>query len=526
MQHETDVVVIGGGATGAGTLRDLAMRGFRALLVERSDLSNGTSGRYHGLLHSGGRYAVKDPVSARECIRENLILRRIASAAIEDTGGLFVSTPDDDPDYANAFVAACQNTGIPVEEITTVEALRREPLLNPRITRAFSVPDGSCEPWALVEGNVASARQYGAEAWTYHQVMGFERSGDRLTAVCVTDMRTGEDKRIACSFVINAAGAWAGQIGEMAGADIHMTAGKGSMVVMNHRLVNTVINRCHMPGDGDILVPVGSVCIIGTTSINVPDPDVYDITPGEIDMMLVEGEKLIPGFSRARSLRAYAGVRPLYSDQSAESAQGRDVTRAYAVLNHLERDGLANMVSIVGGKLTTYRLMAEEGVDAMCRNLGVERECRTALEALPSCEDHRYYSIQHRLEEIEDRGGAESALVCECEFVTRAQVEEVAIAKNTHDLDDIRRELRLGMGPCQGGFCTYRAAGILHDLQHLSPEVTNDALVRFLERRWKGIKPVLWGDDLRQVKLDEEMFINLLGVGNLPHEQAVAELRP
>ncbi len=103
----TEVVVIGGGSTGAGILRDLAMRGFQTLLLEKRDLTHGTTGRYHGLLHSGGRYVVKDPQSARECIEENFILRRIMPQCLEDTGGFFVQTPWDDPAYADQFVAGC-----------------------------------------------------------------------------------------------------------------------------------------------------------------------------------------------------------------------------------------------------------------------------------------------------------------------------------------------------------------------------------------------------------------------------------
>lgn len=512
--YQTEVVVIGGGATGAGALRDAALRGFKTLLLERSDFGSGTSGRYHGLLHSGGRYAVKDPLSARECIAENIILRRIAAASIEDTGGLFVTTPDDDPAYADRFVAACHDTGIPLTELSIAEMLEREPRLNPAITRAFAVPDASCEPWALIEGNIRSAQAYGGDAWPYHQVTAFERENSRITVVRVRDVRSGEEKSIACDFVINAAGAWAGQIGELADVPIRMTAGKGSMIVMNHRVVNTVVNRCHPPGDGDILVPVGSVAIIGTTSINVPDPDEYEVEPAEIDLVLQEGELLVPGLATMRSLRAYAGVRPLYSDEAASPA-GRDVTRAFAVLDHKSRDGLDNMISIVGGKLTTYRLMAEHGVDAMCLSLRVDRSCRTADEPLPGSENGVHYSITQRLSAIEARGGDENSLVCECEYVTRAQIERVAEERGTHDLGDIRRELRLGMGPCQGGFCTYRAAGVLHDLSHLPPEETNEALSRFLEERWKGIKPVLWGDDLRQIQLDEEIYVNLLGVQRL-----------
>src|SRR5215213_9690816 len=124
---ETDVLVIGGGATGAGAAWDAALRGFDVILVDRRDLGEGTSGRFHGLLHSGGRYAVKDQDAARECIEENMILRRIVPDTIEDTGGLFVATPDDDLEYADRFVEGCKATGVPAEEVPIAEVLRREP---------------------------------------------------------------------------------------------------------------------------------------------------------------------------------------------------------------------------------------------------------------------------------------------------------------------------------------------------------------------------------------------------------------
>ena len=109
---ETDVLVIGGGATGAGVAWDAALRGFDVVLVDRADLAEGTSGRFHGLLHSGGRYVVKDPVAADECVAENAILRRVLADCIEDTGGLFVTTPDDDPEYGDRFLAGCRATGL------------------------------------------------------------------------------------------------------------------------------------------------------------------------------------------------------------------------------------------------------------------------------------------------------------------------------------------------------------------------------------------------------------------------------
>ena len=94
-----DVIIIGGGITGAGTARDCAMRGLRVLLLERGDIATGATGRNHGLLHSGARYAVTDVESAAECIRENQILKRIASHCVDDTGGLFITLPEDDLSY-------------------------------------------------------------------------------------------------------------------------------------------------------------------------------------------------------------------------------------------------------------------------------------------------------------------------------------------------------------------------------------------------------------------------------------------
>src|SRR4051795_4871509 len=177
---ELDLLVIGGGATGLGVVRDAAMRGLRCALVERGDLATGTTGRFHGLLHSGGRYVVTDPVSARECYEENLVLRRTAADTIEDTGGLFVTTPFDDPAYGDEFMAGCQASGVPVEEISPGEALRREPRLNPAIRRAFSVPDASIDVWKLAWAVAHSAEAYGARILPYHRVTDLLREGDRV----------------------------------------------------------------------------------------------------------------------------------------------------------------------------------------------------------------------------------------------------------------------------------------------------------------------------------------------------------
>nr|MBC8509054.1 anaerobic glycerol-3-phosphate dehydrogenase subunit A [Chloroflexota bacterium] len=554
----TEVLVIGGGATGTGILRDLAMRGFDAVLVEARDLTHGTTGRFHGLLHSGGRYALKDPQAAKECIEENTILRRIMPHCIEDVGGFFVVTPWDEPEYADSFLAGCRVAEIPIEEISIDQMLADEPLLNPEISRCFRVPDGAADSFAAAHANVASAREYGAKVRTYHEVTGLisdssqqtsnvQQPASKVIGALCHDLVNDDQVAIHADLVINAAGAWVGKIGASAGVEIAIRPGKGTMVAVSQRIVNTVINRCKMPADGDILVPAHTVAVMGTTDEQVPDPDSFAIEPWEVQLMLKEGEKIIPGFKEMRMLRAWAGVRPLY--QETKTNASRDIARSYVLLDHEERDGVSGMITITSGKWTTYRKMAEAAVDLVCEKMDTKRECRTHLEYLPNIEHtthqitaetqraQRKYSsnkpsrswclrgsnLGERLSKIETER-TYGQLICECELATCADIERAINEDNAKTLDDIRRDVRLGMGPCQGGFCTMRAAGILHqgavDGDQWSVEQTNVSLRDFLEERWKGVLPVLWGKQLHQERLNELIYINVLNVEHLPGPKA------
>ena len=519
-QLRTDVLVIGGGATGAGIAWDAALRGFDVILADRRDLAEGTSGRFHGLLHSGGRYPVKDPDAARECIEENVIVRRIAADCVEDTGGLFVTTPDDDPAYGDRFLEGCRATGVPADEVPVAEALRREPRLNPAIRRAFTVPDAGIDAWKTVWALADGAVAHGARVLTYHRVVALHRDGDGVTGARLRNELTGEEVDVEAGFTLNASGAWAAKLAEMAGCEgVHVAPGKGIMIAMNHRLVNTVVNRCTMPADGDILVPIRTVSVIGTTDVHQRDPDEIPVTQEEVDQMLADGERLVPGFRRARALRVWAGVRPLFEDKkTGESDSTRDVSRSHAILDHGERDGVRGFVTITGGKLTTYRLMAEETVDAMCRQLGDERPCRTRDTPLPGSEDGEPYRLGTRLR-AKERELNDEQVICECELISRRRLEETMRRRGTVNLDDIRRSLRLGMGPCQGGFCIYRATGVLHGVGRLDGPEAVGSLRWFLQERWKGMWPILYGDQLRQARLDDWIFQGLLDVEHLPADE-------
>ncbi len=554
---ETQVVVIGGGVTGVAVLRDLARRGIQAVLVERSDLGTGTSGRWHGLLHSGGRYAVRDQESARECIVENQILRRIAPHAIEDLGGLFVLLPSDDEAYAERFAVGCADAGIPAEELSAAAARRREPLLSPDVRMAYQVPDGGIDSWVLLRSMAADAEAHDARVLVRHPVVGFERRGDRLVAVRVHDRVSGEDRRIGCEWVVNASGAWAGEVGRLAGVPIHMIPGKGVMVVMAGRYVRGVVNALRKPADGDIIVPQHEVALLGTTSVEVESPDDIQVGIADVDRMVDMCAQMVPSIGTGRALRAFAGSRPLYKPEPAaadpssgpgpapagaagEVADTRAVSRTFTVLDHASRDGLENMLSIVGGKLTTCRQMAEALVDRLAGRMGVTTPCTTATVPLPGA-DHGHHRLAAPLARVE-REVAYGELLCECELVTTGQVR-AAVAAGADELEDLRRKLRVGFGPCQGAFCTWRAAAIVCEerqergeeaqaaAQAAPPVDPLDGLVRFLEERWRGQHATVWGDQARQLLLNHAIYRGTFGLepdGRLDEavELAVSDVAP
>lgn len=522
---ETQVVVIGGGATGTGILRDLALRGINAVLVEQADLAHGTSSRFHGLLHSGARYAVKDNEAARECLQENMILRRIAPNCVEVTGGLFVQLQDDDPEYTIKWLEGCAKAGIETSEIAVDEVLKQNPSLNKDMVRAFSVPDCNVDGFRVVWGNVNSARHHGAKVMTYCKVNALQQVNGRVSGVEVTHQLTGEKILIACELVINAAGAWAGEIARLAQFELPVIKDKGTLLAFNHRVFNRVINRLRAPGDGDIFVPHGTITILGTTSGIVDDPGCTKPGYSEVTELLKIGSELLPDIANCRLIRAFAGVRPLYQGSSAGSHDGRTVTRNFALIDHSQTDNLQGMISIVGGKFTTYRLMAEKTVDLAAQILKVSIPCRTAIEPLTTAVSEEllnrgrkvfgFVAAKKAAERLGDnftdvvtaaeKDPDQRQMYCECELVTMAELKSVAASGDCHTLGDLRRKTRLGMGTCQGTFCGYRSLGVLNAHTKFADD-HKAYLGSFLQRRWQGIRPVLWGEQLREAQLSTGIY--------------------
>lgn len=381
MTREPTVLVVGGGATGVGVARDLAMRGVDVTLVERGGLGGGTSGRSHGLLHSGARYADTDPEDAAECAEENRVLRDIAGACIEPTGGYFVQTTGDDPEYFDRKLAACHDAGIEAERVPLPAARDSEPALGEAVERVFRVPDAAIYPSRLVAATAADARDHGATIQTHAPVRELTEEHGHVVGADVEGVGP-----IVADHVVNATGAWAGELASSVGVDLEMHPTKGAMVVLDYPELDTVLNRCRPASDGDIVVPHDTVAVLGTTSVELETPDDLHESDAEVECVLAEGRALLADVENRAVERAYRGVRPLYSPRSYGD-DARAISRGFYLLDHAARDDVPGLTTIVGGKLTTYRLMAEATVDHVTDRLGVDAPCRTAEEALAGSDD-------------------------------------------------------------------------------------------------------------------------------------------
>ncbi|ERF77728.1 sn-glycerol-3-phosphate dehydrogenase subunit A [Gallibacterium anatis 12656/12] len=529
-QWETDVIIIGGGATGAGIARDCSLRGLRSILLERRDIATGATGRNHGLLHSGARYAVNDHESAEECIKENMILKQIARHCVEDTKGLFITLPEDDLNYQKTFIESCQKAGIEAVQIEPDLAKRLEPSVNPSLVGAVVVPDGTVDPFRLTAANMLDAKENGATILTYHEVTKLIREGDRVIGVEAFDHKRKMSVKVYAKIVVNAGGIWGQGIAEYADLKIKMFPAKGSLLIMGHRINNLVINRCRKPANADILVPGDTICVIGTTSDRIPYDQIDNmiVTPQEVDVLFTEGEKLAPALRHTRVLRAYAGVRPLVA--SDDDPSGRNVSRGIVLLDHETRDGLKGFITITGGKLMTYRLMAEWATDLICKKLNHQAECKTAKQPLPGSQEtatethQRIISIPNpiRVSAIYRHGARadrllaeqrlDRSLVCECEMVTAGEVRYAVEELDVNNLVDLRRRTRVGMGTCQGELCACRAAGLMSRFNVISARRSTTQLSSFLEERWRGIEPIAWGDAIREAEFSSWIYYSLLGL--------------
>jgi glycerol-3-phosphate dehydrogenase len=306
--------------------------------------------------------------------------------------------------------------------------------------------------------------------------------------------------------VVNAGGPWAAEICSLGDIKLDLDLSRGTMFATAGRLTNAIINRLRPPSDGDILVSIGNVSIFGTTDVPVQNPSELGIQAWEIDLLFEQGRALIPDLSARRMLRAWSGIRSNLPSKAGSRTDGRETPRSHQIVDHEQEHGLAGMLTITGGKWTTFRLIAEQVVDRVCEKAGVMADSRSAHTPLLLPDFKPKVKVSDRVIDQVNEMKTQN-LICECEYLTEDMVDYTLNRHKVGDLDGLRKRLKLGHGPCQAAYCGYRS------LSRLASEGTNltDQYLSFHQARWRGQRPVAWGSALCQMEFSRRTLLNLIG---------------
>jgi glycerol-3-phosphate dehydrogenase len=542
-----DVIVVGGGVNGTGIARDAAMRGLKVLMLEKRDVASGASGANSGMIHGGVRYLRYDRhVTELACIDSGYIQRIVPhllfripfilplTAANVDRPSLYERYISYGTEvYMGAYdLFQPHKRGKPSVRLTAEEVYALEPGIRRNLLGAVTLDEWGIDPFRLCALNALSAKAHGATVLTYTQVTGFVRgTRGEVEGVTVRDSRTGQFARYDASVVINVSGAWAPKVAAMAGVEVKMRPGKGVHLTLDRRLSNYGIITSAVDGRQIFVMPHEQTSIIGTTDDDYyGDPDDLKVTQDEVEYLIEGIAHAVPAIRETRILRAWAGLRTtLYAYGKMEDA----LSREHAIYDHASQ-GAKNLLTLIGGKLASYRAQSQELTDQLVARLGRGGDCRTHLEPLPGGERFPDTAALARDAQMPEpvvgrmayRHGRNAevicglaqqnpelrATLCRCEQTSYAEVVYCLREENVRRLIDLRRRCRVGMGPCQGARCAGQAAALFARERNLTNGEAQRELLDFVGARFRGKRPVLQGEQMAQEELNRG---NYLTVGNL-----------
>lgn len=527
---ELDLIVVGGGVNGVGIARDAAMRGLSVALFEQKDLGAGTSGASSGMIHGGVRYLQSDREITEKSCRDSGYIQRIAPHLLFRIPFVFPFlswTPHARRMQELVYVYFQEydrfqplKRGLPSSKLDREEAFRLEPGLHPDTVGAVTTDEWGINVFRLCLLNALDAAQHGAQIHLRHRVESFLRDGaGRVLGVKVRDLQTGRSREVRARLTFNAAGPWVNRVAGLAGAEVKIRPGKGIHLVFDRRIVNYAIIANAVDGRQVFIEPYGQETWIGTTDDDYyGDPGEVQATSDEVEYLLEAISTVFPTVRQHRLVRTFAGVRPTLHRYGPHED---DLSRDHAVYDH-SGDGADGLMSIAGGKLAAYRMMAEEAVDRVCERLKVRTRGRTHAVALPGGETtpapaeiaaaadidtyaaarmvHRHGGRAWNIVERIKRSPRERRILCVCEPVTEAEARHCLEHEWISTLEDLRRRTHCGGGPCQGARCARQAAWLLVEAQGGSEGDVERHVQRFVTARWREQAPVV-GHARPQVEL-------------------------
>jgi glycerol-3-phosphate dehydrogenase len=532
---EVDVIVIGGGVNGTGVARDAALRGMKVALFERHDLAFGASGNSSGMIHGGPRYLTADPdVTYTSCLDSGHIqhiaphlLFRIPFlipifGASEIAAEATLAAYDAFFDVYDRYQPL--KRGKPHVRLDTGAMRSLEPGLVNGVRGGVSFDEWGIDGARLCVANAVDAAENGAEIRTHTSVTEvLRRSDGRVYGVRYRDRTSGETGRRTAKLVVNATGAWApitATLGGLAPAATPIRPGKGIHVFLDRRLTNYAIIAHAVDGREVFLLPWQNVSVLGTT-----DDDYY----GDLDDVVATGDEVrylfqavahvFPSISGARAIGTWGGVRPTLHGWGVNEDR---LSREHRVVDHRQH-GADGLYSMIGGKLASYRLFAEEMTDELSRRLRVHAPKRTHTAKLPGGDgsvdpmelvvrggmeavtatrlEYRHGTRSMRILDRMLKDPREAAVICPCEPVTLAEVRYVVKEEYARTVEDVARRTRLGLGACGGLRCAARCGRVVAAMTERSPR---DGLLlahEFLANAARKRAPAVLPDQARQEAL-------------------------
>ncbi len=520
-----DVAIIGGGINGAGVARDCAMRRLSVALFEKNDLCSGSTGACSGMIHGGPRYLETEREVTRKSCEDSGAIQRIAPNLLFRIPILIPVLKSDPKIYiemVETFARAYDSFsslkgGKPHARLKADEVRQLDPGFVQDIAGAVSMDEWGTDPFRLVVLTAKSAVMAGAQIFMRTKVERIEEQDGEVIGLTVSSDRQSRTL-VRARTVINLAGPWAPFIDPKRMPSIRMRPSKGVHLVLDRRIVNVSLVCKAIDGRESVFIlPHEHTTLIGTTDDDYyGHPDDIPITQDDVGYLMQAVGRYFPNLPKYRVMRAFVGIRPTLFEWGVDESS---LSRDHAIYDHAQ-DGISGLYTMIGGKLAAYRMMAEEMTDVICKRLKRRELCRTHLESLPGCTTEvpwrdeakrgsfdpitvRRLMYRHGFKALEILENARKnpelrQTLCECDQILAAEVEYCVREEWANNLSDIRRRTRLGMGPCQSSRCAKQTAQFMGTLLRWSNEQVDAEARRFVEARWRGNLPVLYGEQAKQ----------------------------
>jgi glycerol-3-phosphate dehydrogenase len=541
--EDVDVVVVGGGINGTGVARDLALRGLSVALFERNDLAFGASGNNSGMIHGGVRYLRTNPSVTETSCRDSGYIQKIAPFLLHRIP--FLLPVRGGPkgrimlELIDAYFRAYDDY-VPLkrgEKHTRLDAsdlARLEPGLVGSYVGGITFDEWGVDASRLSVLNAIDAEEHAAKLYIHCTVEAIEADASSSAYVVRARNRfTQRSVTARAKIVVNATGAWApitASLGQLPAGAVRVRPGKGIHITYERRLANYGITCDAIDGRQIFVMPWQNMTTIGTTDDDYfGDLDDVVATSEECRYLIQGVASVFPSIREARAIGTYAGVRPtLWAYGPLEDA----LSREHEIVDHA-KDGAPGLFSMIGGKLASYRLFAQEMADRIARDLAPSSRCATHERPLPGGDDvpdafelaekigitpvaarrlvYRHGGRARRIAERIKKDPNERAVVCACEPVIEAEIRHAVEHEHAQTVDDVARRTRLGLGACGGMRCAARCGQIVSDELDRPIGEGLASAKRFLARQTKMRVACMGPEQARQEVLAHAVHASMMG---------------